>query len=161
MQNPRPTFESQTSLPILSSAGQPWLSETRLCGIVRDPQWIFLYWTLQPYSISASQSNLGGVEATQFCKRILRLLDVTDILYDGANAWRSYDTVIDDVADNWYLKVPEPGRDYLVELGLVHLNGSFSAIARSNSVATPSGRACEDHSEDWATITIAPVNHQY
>ena len=123
-----------------------------LVAIERDPEWIFLFWELSDTGIDSTLDSVGAAAGDKLTRRILRLLDVTDIVYNGSNAWRIYDTAIDDLADNWYLKVPEPGRKYLVEIGLLHLDGTFAAIARSNLVTVPTGRVSELADEEWATI---------
>ena len=126
-------------------------SGTFLVAVARDPEWIFLFWELADTDFDHALAAIHATRNDQCSRRVLRLLDVTDINYNGANAWRIYDTAITDTADNWYFKVPESGRDYLFEIGLLHLDGSFAAIARSNLVSAPTGRVSEEIDEEWSS----------
>jgi uncharacterized protein len=123
--------------------------EPYLYALVKNPHWIFLFWETTDERMQLAYATLGCTGVEGVTRRVLRLMDITDINFNGANAWRTYDTAIDAVADNWYLKVPEPGRDYLVELGLLHLDGRFAPVLTSNMVSTPAGCASTEFGDEW------------
>jgi hypothetical protein len=123
--------------------------ETYFRAIPRDPEWIFVYWEFSRESQEEARKALGD-DAYRKAKRILRVLDVTDIDYDGTNAWSSFDIEITPFANNWYIKVPQRGRTYVVECGHVSADGSFRMMARSNAVPVPRGEVSTSVKGEWS-----------
>jgi hypothetical protein len=126
-------------------------NETYLRALPRDPEWIYIYWEILPEKIEEARKKLGA-EAYSSSKRVLRLLDITDIDYDGANAWSRFDTEINHYANNWYLRIPEPGRTYLIELGHLTADGRFCLLVRSNVFSVPSGEVSAEGDESWKNV---------
>jgi hypothetical protein len=123
-------------------------NETYMRAMPRDPLWIFTYWEISQSVID----DLRAVRGDGFgsARWILRVSDVTDIEYNGANAWRSIDIDITPNADNWYIKIWEPGRMYLVQGGIVTHNGVFSEAVRSNTVTMPRAGVSAVADEEWS-----------
>jgi hypothetical protein len=123
-------------------------NETYMRAMPRDPLWIFTYWEISQSVIDDLRAVLGdGFGSAQW---ILRVSDVTDIEYNGTNAWRSMDIDITPNADNWYIKIWEPGRVYLVQGGIMTHNGVFSEAVRSNTVTMPRAGVSAVADEDWS-----------
>lgn len=65
---------------------------------------------------------------------VVRIYDVTDVVFDGFNAHAFFDLDAGKLSGNHYFRVDNPARNYLAEIGLRGKAGSFAAIARSNVV---------------------------
>jgi glycosyltransferase involved in cell wall biosynthesis len=65
---------------------------------------------------------------------VVRVYDVTDIIFDGFNAHAFFDLHTGGAAGNYYFRVDHPGKNYLAEAGLRSRDGSFAALTRSNVV---------------------------
>jgi len=111
-------------------------NETYFNAIVRDAQSIFVYWELSD-ELQESVKKAMGDKAYEASKRILRVLDVTDIEYDGTNAWSSFDIDISPTANNWYINVSQPARNYVIECGQRDKSGQFYLLIRSNTIIMP------------------------
>ena len=125
--------------------------KTYLRALPKDPQWLFLFWEITEETIDNVKNSIG-TERFETAKPVLRLLDITDIEYDGTNAWKYFDITVHYYANNWYVKVPEPGRVYLVKYGNVTTDGTFYTIMQSNVVKMPRDTISDTIDEEWATI---------
>lgn len=96
--------------------------------LVRDPEWIFAYWDVNP----AGMKNLGkslGERALALSRLTLRVLDPvsggsSDILLPPGARW-------------WYIHTDSARRTYRAELGVTLPSGEFRRLAESNTVVTP------------------------
>jgi hypothetical protein len=127
-------------------------NETYMRAIPRDPQWLFAYWEICDATRKELRGKMGESAFTSG-KRILRLLDITDISYDGSNAQRFIDIEINEFANNWYVQVPESGRSYVLELGLLTTTGRFYLVTKSNIVTVPRMGVSPLQDEEWATVS--------
>ncbi len=102
---------------------------------VRDPWWIHAYWEIT----ASTWDRLKNEFKDDFyrAKRLLRVYDISHIIFNGTNAHRFFDIQINDHANNWYIDTAGPGRSWCVDLGLFLPNDKFVTIARSNTVHTP------------------------
>lgn len=114
---------------------------------VRDPWWIHAYWELAADTLNGFRQRLGS--AFYAAKRILRVYDVSNIIFDGTNAHRSFDVEIGPDANNWYIDTGGPGRSWCVDLGLLLPDGSFVTMLRSNTVITPLDGPSWITDEEW------------
>jgi len=125
--------------------------DNRITLLVRDPFWIYSYW-----EISDSRLNeiINIITTSEFnrSKKILRVYDVSDINFDGTNAWSYFDLGVNYESQNWYVNVPACARSYCVEIGFLTPSGRFIAAARSNIVTTPSDRMSDVIDEQWMSI---------
>lgn len=124
--------------------------ETYLCALPRDPLWIFVYWEITQAALNSLMSKIG-IDNTSRAKAIVRVLDVTDVTYDGSNAWRTMDFEVMLNAGSTYVKVWDSGRTYLVVLGMLTAQGGFFEIVRSNCVVTPRMGISAVTDEEWLT----------
>ncbi len=75
-----------------------------------------------------------GGESYNNAPLIIRMYDVTDVLFDGFNAHEFFDFEVNALRGNYYCHTPKFGRSYIAEIGLRGWDGSFRALARSNHV---------------------------
>jgi hypothetical protein len=114
---------------------------------VRDPRWLHAYWELRNQTIQGLKNKLG--DDFYRAKRILRVYDVTNIIFNGFNANRFFDIQVNDFANSWYLDTAGPGRSWCVDLGLMLADGRFITILRSNVVQTPLDGPSWVTDEEW------------
>jgi hypothetical protein len=140
----RPLYFFKTDLP--QSYG-----ETYIRAMQRDPEWIFVYWEMSGKAIDDIRNTMGQADF-ESSKRVLRLLDVTGVGYNGTNALSSFDIEISGFANNWYIKVPQSGRTYVVEYGCINARGRHILFARSNPVSVARGTVSDIIDDRWSSI---------
>lgn len=121
--------------------------EDRIVLQVRDPLWIHAYWETKGQTIEKLRSELG--QGFYQAKKILRVYDVSQIIFNGNNAHRFFDIYISEFANNWYIDTTGPGRSWCVDLGLLLPDGRFITIIRSNTVHTPIEGPSWITDEEW------------
>jgi len=121
--------------------------EDKLVLQTRDPWWIHAYWELTPFTYEKVKSELK--ENFSKAKKVLRVYDITNIIFDGTNAHRYFDIQINDYANNWYIDVGGPGRSWCVDLGLKLPDNRFITLIRSNVVHTPLDGPSWITDEEW------------
>ena len=114
---------------------------------VRDPRWLHTYWELRNQTIEGLKSKLG--DDFYRAKKILRVYDVTNIIFNGSNANSFFDIQYNDFANSWYIDTAGPGRSWCVDLGLMLTDGRFITILRSNVVSTPLDGPSWITDEEW------------
>jgi uncharacterized protein len=127
-------------------------NDTYMRAMTRDPEWLFVYWEISEAFRNSLKSKMGDA-AFESAKKLLRLCDVTDIDYNGTNAQHYVDIEINDYANNWYVHVPESGRAYVVECGLLTSDGKFFLAVRSNVVNVPHFGLSPIQDEEWTTAS--------
>ncbi|MBI3893773.1 MAG: DUF4912 domain-containing protein [Candidatus Wallbacteria bacterium] len=109
-------------------------SDDRVVLMPRDPQWLYCYWELSEPTMRALQESLdrfGG-------DLVVRVHDVTGVVYDGTNGRGHHDIVLPRQAEgSWYFQTLGEDIDHLIEVGIRTSDGKFLAIVRSNTVRTP------------------------
>jgi hypothetical protein len=96
--------------------------------LVRDPEWIFAYWDVDP----GAMKDLGheiGERALALSRLTLRVADPvsggsSDILLPPGARW-------------WYVRTDSARRTYRAQLGVTLPSGEFRSLAESNTVVTP------------------------
>ena len=88
------------------------------------------------------------VEERDSIVSMVRVYDVTD---GEANA-PSFDIVLRDLANNWYIHVGKPDRAWIVEIGLRTSRGHFFRFVRSNRVTTPRYGPSDVIDEEWMSL---------
>ncbi|MDO9572973.1 MAG: DUF4912 domain-containing protein [Candidatus Omnitrophota bacterium] len=114
---------------------------------VRDPHWVHTYWELRNQTLGGLRIRLGDEFAR--ARKVLRVYDVTNIIFNGSNANSFFDIQINDFANSWYIDTNGPGRAFCVDLGLMLLDGRFITIVRSNVVQTPTDSPSWITDEEW------------
>ena len=114
---------------------------------VRDPWWLYTYWEVKESTWDKFKSELK--DEFYKAKRILRIYDVSSIIFNGLNAHRFFDIPIREDAFSWYIDAGAPGRSWCVDLGLILSDGRFVTILRSNVVETPLDGPSWITDEEW------------
>jgi len=114
---------------------------------VRDPWWIHVYWEVRGSTLDRLRNELR--DEFYNVKRVLRVYDVSQIIFTGNNAHRFFDIEINEQANSWYIDTGGPGRSWCVDLGLKLANGRFITIIRSNIVHTPIEGPSWITDEEW------------
>jgi hypothetical protein len=96
--------------------------------LVRDPEWLFAYWDVNPSTWKDLGKSLGE-RAIALSRLTLRVVDPvsggsTDILLPPGARW-------------WYVRTDSARRTYRAELGVLLPSGEFRRLAESNTVVTP------------------------
>lgn len=112
--------------------------------MVRDPYWLYTYWEIQEPHQHKALEQLGG--SWNNVKSVLRVYDVSD---SGKPSF--YDIALSGMANTWYLDV-HPNHSFYVEIGLLHNDGRFIVLARSNTVTTPRAGMSDVIDEQWMGI---------
>ncbi|MDR6878548.1 DUF4912 domain-containing protein [Bacillus sp. 3255] len=68
---------------------------------------------------------------------ILRLYDVTDVIFGGDNAHASWDMQAQPDTNNWYFHQLSANRSYIVDVGTYTWEREFIPLLRSNCAVTP------------------------
>jgi len=124
---------------------------TKIVLLPRDPFWAFAYWELTETTKSELEERYGK-DVYDKSKYLLRVYDVTDIVFDGKNAHKYFDIEINPNVDNWYINVSEPNRNWCVDLGLLLPDGRFITIVRSNTVSMPRHGVSMITDEQWGVL---------
>jgi len=127
-------------------------NETCLRALPRDPLWIFAYWELSGETVELLGRHVGA-DVFAASKWVLRVLDVTDIVYNGSNAWRQVDIALAPYATSWYVKVWEPARSYMLQVGIITPEGRFFSAVNSNAAQMPRSAVSPVYDEEWTTAS--------
>lgn len=96
--------------------------------MVKDPEWLFAFWDVNPSTWTSMRSRLGERGAA-----LSRLtLKVSDTASGGDQV-----ILLPGHARAWYVRADTGRRTYQAELGFTLPSGEFQSIARSNTVLTP------------------------
>ena len=104
--------------------------------MVKDPWWLYAYWEVQAGTERAARGQLLPQEVPGL-QSVLRVHDVTGVDFPAqpSNSWQ--DIGLSGLATNWYIHTNQPGRAFIVDLGLLANNGRFILLVRSNRVTAP------------------------
>lgn len=122
--------------------------DNKIVLLVRDPWWLHAYWEVSIQKQDELRAKLGN-DLYNRSKTVLRVYDVTDIIFNGKNAHSFFDLEIKGAADNWYIDVGKPNRSWCVDIGLLTPDKKFFMFARSNVVRTPRFGMSEVTDEEW------------
>jgi hypothetical protein len=100
----------------------------RLRLLVKDPEWLFAYWDVDPRSLEELRSELGS-RAQALSQLTLRVFEDRT---GGASTF-----LLPQDARTWYVPVRTTGRAYRAEVGVILPTGEFRPLARSNAAVAP------------------------
>ena len=89
-----------------------------------------LHWHVREESAVAASKDDKFSKA----RLIIRVYDVTDLLFDGFNSHMFFDIEMGQLEGNYYFHVHHHGRDYMAETGLINREGEFRSFSRSKTV---------------------------
>ena len=124
--------------------------DTRIIIQVRDPYWMHAYWEINEDKMNSVRRDLGP--HMHDARRILRVYDITDVIFDGSNANKYFDIDINDYASSWYVNGGEAGRSFCLDIGYLLANGRFIMIARSNCISMPIDGPSTVTDEEWMMV---------
>jgi hypothetical protein len=105
---------------------------TRVRLLVKDPQWLFAHWDVDPAVYAALRGELGDRAAA-----LSRLtLKVTDPEHGGGAVIH-----LPEDARSWYVRADRVRRAYRAELGITLPSGDYRMLASSGLVRPPQGSA--------------------
>lgn len=107
--------------------------ENELLLMEVDPSIVFVSWEIKPDDISGETGKLT-----------LRVYDVTGIDFDGSHANRFFDISLRNRVDNKFIDIKMPGKDVIMEVGILRPEGAFKAIKQSNRVSMPALQTFEE-----------------
>jgi hypothetical protein len=96
--------------------------------LVKDPEWLFAYWDVNPASLGDLGQGLGE-RALAVSRLTLR---IKDPVHGGSS-----DILLPPGARWWYVRGDSASRSYRAELGVTLPSGEFRRLAESNTVVTP------------------------
>jgi uncharacterized protein len=99
------------------------------------PRKVIVYW--EASSIPNKVLGLFYNKTFEEMVHIVRLYDVTDIIFTGNNAHHYYDITVPYNKGFWFIKGLTANRSYVAELGVKLNDKEFFPVLRSNSVQTP------------------------
>lgn len=124
--------------------------DNRIVVQVRDPYWMHSYWEISEDKMNSVRRDLGAL--LNNAKRILRVYDITNVLFDGSNSNKYFDIDINDYANSWYINPQEAGRNFCVDIGYLLADGRFIMLARSNCISMPVDGPSTITDEEWMIV---------
>jgi glycosyltransferase involved in cell wall biosynthesis len=88
-----------------------------------------VHWRVAEKTLSALRKKNAPV--LDSAEVVIRIYDVTDLIFDGTNAHMFFDLDVRNPEGIYYFDNNHPARNYLAEAGLRGRNGSFHPVARS------------------------------
>jgi hypothetical protein len=126
--------------------------KTESCLLPKDPAWMFLFWDI----VKDTYDGIAGAHGAGIfaeSRSVIRVYDITDIAaFDGQNAHAYFDVPVFLDARSWYINVPQSGRRYICDLGIITPQGGFILLTRSNSILIPAGRVSDIIDERWMLV---------
>jgi hypothetical protein len=118
--------------------------------VVRDPEWLFAYWDVNPRAFDGIRREMGE-RAMALSRLTLKVADP-----EGGHAQI---ILLPYGARSWYVRIDPSHRRYFAELGITLPSGQFRPLAQSNVVAVPRVGASPDAAqrsvnfrEAWAAV---------
>jgi glycosyltransferase involved in cell wall biosynthesis len=105
----------------------------------------FAHWRILPEWVDQTARHKG--DAWHNCRLVLRLYDVSFIVFTGLNAHRILDRDLPGLCGQLFFKLPRPGTWELAEVGFLLRNGEFVPVARSQTVPFPPDAAAPRSSQ--------------
>lgn len=106
--------------------------EDKVTLMTVDPWKLFAYWEIKKSTVSKIRGTL-----------VIRVYDVTGIShFDGKNAGIVFDIPIFGRIGDSYIGAG-PGRDFIIDIGIISQSKEFIMFARSNRVSTPALKVSE------------------
>jgi hypothetical protein len=130
--DPELTANLQQAPAPLPEAALPHSEEaSRLVLTVRDPEWLFAYWTV--VQTDREQNRIGQPHGAP--PLLLRIYELG--LPDLAPSEAYFDITVIDDARGWYVHLPHSGGQWRATLGFLDNRGELYALCESNTVNVP------------------------
>lgn len=150
-EEPQPPVERKEAVyaPIIPELPEDY-GDNRIVLMVRDTECLFAYWEHRKDVLGNILNTLGSMAHS--AKMVLRVYDVTDVIFNGNNAHNYFDIEVTGGARSWYIHTGKPNRSFCADIGFLTPNGTFRLIARSNPVKTPPAGVSEVVDKTWMSI---------
>lgn len=122
----------------------------RIVLLVRDSYWLHVCWEITRSSIQRAKAAMA--EHWHTAHPVLRLLEVGDGATTSSAERVARDIEIHGGVQNWYIDVNDPPKHYRVAIGYLAPGGKFYALAKSNSITTPSPGSADDLDKNWTEV---------
>ncbi|MBA4065258.1 MAG: DUF4912 domain-containing protein [Isosphaera sp.] len=127
--------------PAARAALPPGPTKDRIFIAVPDPHWLHVIWELSAQSVQRAEAALR--QDWYGAKLVIRLSDVTSVDTTSTSETPIRDIEVGPDCTTWYLNVPQPPRQYRVDVGYKSRRGDFFVLARSNVVTPPKAGASD------------------
>jgi len=125
--------------------GQPipeTYTQDKLSALVRDPNWIYVYWELSGPKAKELLDNFGA-DRLRAAQWILKVHNLTD------GSTKEVPILLESYS--WYLNVPEDS-EIAVELGCYLEDAHYLRVLKAAKVATPRSRPSDKVDDHWAVL---------
>ncbi len=89
----------------------------------------FIQWHINEKSVADMEAELGS--RAHCARMVLRIYNVTNIIFNGFNAHDFYDVEVNSRQGNFYVTVDTLGKNLMVEVGFRLADGEFRSFSRS------------------------------
>lgn len=124
--------------------------DNRLVLMVRDPYWVFAYWEMTPAYVDQFIKT-HHLEKTEK-EYVLRLYQIARWEGDRFVPGNIVDYPLYSFTRKYYMNVPSPGMEYVVDFGFRTPQGDFFTLLRSNKVSVPRDTMSDVVDEQWITL---------
>jgi hypothetical protein len=131
--------EKQPLIPFESLPSE--YGENGITLMVVNPSKLFAFWEVGEDTLRIFHGDLK-----------IRIYDITGIDFDSMDANNCIDIAVHDRIGDGYISV-SPGKDYIVDIGIVYSEGIFITVARSLKVSTPHEIIAEE-----TVLSVQPVD---
>jgi len=119
-----------------------------LAALQINPFWLYFYW-----DFSNQTANLIETLGNKGKDLILRVYDVTFIIFNSRNANKVWEFPIGKISDkSFYVNVNSPNASYLGEIGYFDDENEFVPVLRSNLVHTQPNNFSFKNEEKWIDL---------
>ncbi len=108
-----------------------------------SPYWVHLRWDFSDNTIDL----LKSLDIQIFA----RVVDITNIIYNGSNGNKIFQSEIPVEAGKYYFNVENQNANYIGEIGY-YMDETFSCLIKSNTIKTPSSSPRFSKSEKWILL---------
>jgi glycosyltransferase involved in cell wall biosynthesis len=115
----------------------------------------FVHWHLLPDAVEHLAQSKG--DAWHNCRLVLRLYDVSFIVFNGLNAHRIQDHNLPGLYGQMFFQLPRAGTWELAEVGFLLRSGEFLPAARSQAVPFPADAVSSRGSQ--AALLVKQAGH--
>jgi hypothetical protein len=122
--------------------------DTKITVLVRDPEWIYLYWEVN----DATRDELKIPRTGHNKRTVVRIYQVAGRAWPSENANYFFDVDVSPYASNWYVKLPETNKSWCGELGIFDETGAYIPICRSNVISTPRDSMSDEVDSEWMSV---------
>ncbi|MDR7072742.1 DUF4912 domain-containing protein [Fictibacillus barbaricus] len=152
---------SESSQAIKTTDEKKWempfeYKESSICLMPISATRIYVYWSFSDAIKNMAKQHFRS--EWESLPSVLKIYDVTDIIFYGHNAHRTFEVELPPMTNNWFIHSLEPDRTYIVDAGTRTYDGSFFTLLRSNPAETvPShhSAAFDEKIERWKQQNVS------